>query len=814
MELNFESVSFFILIQFVISFPVGYFILSEKIKSIPFIIKIPLYISLGFVIITIFLFILGLVVVNHYSLITIGIVGYLLLFYKLYKSKPTIHFNLSKIWLQHNYVSIISLVFFILIFSHFSSVAGFMGWPPAGDIQNHGLYTSLIDHNGKFLSSMSPLWPLETIKAPQGLHILAASYASLFDIFPGESFFVTGTAIIILIILTVFSTVYILTRSLSFSTLAMVTTFYIHPSGNLERWLVGYFFNGPYPNLYAYLILFLFIVFWLYLPKNERKDIKFKILILALVIGLMVVYPPFVILPGIFIVTELIINFLRTNGLKNQNSVPKQSHENKKYFSRFSIPFWSPILIPAIPLHFLFLNQILDIANAIRNLSFAYHISFDEYFIDHSIGVVFLAMILSVHLILKRKYLRLSIFYFSFSTIMVLSTQEIVSSQIWFFLSGRLFAFLYVFSWIILLLYTNEAIKLVFKRKTSPIVNYISNLNLSRLIKGSISILFISVLFYGPLVSHATFEEAEKWSWFPRSSFFQNDYYLLDWVSKNTDSTELLMTDYSFTNKFIQSFSIKNVTASIWHTLKPDVERAKEGQLAWANPQVLPNYLAKYNVTYIVLNSEWGFRDARMLGGDDTYKEKKFNVGDYNLIFSKFPFLNKVKEVGPSAVYKVVVPELNEFLSKSLEIFDFTTAKNWEKYENPEKFKIVTENDETFSIRYTNASNTSISIVNRFNEQDTVSLEDIRWINLSVNVTHPTKITLFLREPSNDYFLYIIEIDDELKIGKIENITIPIVSPYSIYKTPDLSKMERIQINLKSSSSNNLVTFHKIILSG
>ena len=235
MELSFTIVSLIVFTQFVISFPIGFLILGDKIKFIPFVIRTPIHISLGLIIITIMLFAIGIVIVHYYFLIAIGIISYLILFYKLFKNKPSIHLNFSKNWFRQNYVSIVSLCFFILIFFHFSFVTVDMGWPPQGDILHHGLYTSLIQHNGKIEDTLTPVSPSALIRAPLGLHVLAANNSSLFGIFPGESFFVMGTLIIILITLAIFSTVYILTRSLAFSSIAMVATFYIHPSGNLAR---------------------------------------------------------------------------------------------------------------------------------------------------------------------------------------------------------------------------------------------------------------------------------------------------------------------------------------------------------------------------------------------------------------------------------------------------------------------------------------------------------------------------------------------------------------------------------------------------
>jgi len=648
MELSLPIISLFVFTQFVISYPIGFLILGDKIKFVPFVIKLPIYISLGMVIITILLFAIGIVIVSHYFLIAIGIISYFLLFYKLFKTKFDIRVNFSKNWFRKNYVSIIPLVFFILVFFHFVSVTDYMGWPPSGDIINHGLITSLIQHNEKLEATLTPLWPEVTVSAPQGLHVLAASYSSLFGIFPGESFFVTGTSIIILIIFTAFSMVYILTRSLALSSIAMAATFYIHPSDNLERWLIGYFYNGPYPNMYAYLILIIFIIYWCILPNNDRKDKKKFIMILSTIFGFLVVYPPFVILPVLFILIELIIKQFSLQNSDEKGKQIKHLPEQKKNFIKTYHFHWVAVFVPVISLDILILSQLDKIIYTLKEYSIWYRLPFEEYFLDYTYILVLLSLAISCIFILKRKYLRLSIFYFVFASILVFSTQEKVFEQIWFLLAGRLFAFLYIFSWIMALLAIKELIQWKFNKNSFRISGLISNQNLSGLITISISVVVISILFLDPLISHATFEEAERWGWFPNTKFFQNDYDLLVWISKNIEPTELMMTDYSYTSKFIQSFSVKNVTASIWITSDFEIERAREGQSAWANPQLLPDYIQKYDIKYVVLNSEWGIRDNLKIGDVNAYRAKDYTIKEYGLFFSKFPFLDPVKKVGTS----------------------------------------------------------------------------------------------------------------------------------------------------------------------
>jgi len=663
MELSLPIVSLVVVTQFLISFPIGFLILSDKIKAVPFVIKLPIYISLGLIIITILLFAIGTVIVSHYILVAIGILSYFLLFYKFLKKKDGFSVNFTKKWFLQNYVSIISIVFFILVFFHFAFVTGYMGWPPAGDITNHGLVTSLIQHNEKLGSTLSPLWPEASIKTPMGLHLLAANYSSLFGIFPGESFFVMGTSIIILIVCTVFSTVYILTRSLAFSSIAIAATFYIHPSLNLERWIVGYFYNGPYPNMYGYLILIIFILFWFILSNNERKGKKFYAMIFSTILGFLIVYPPFVILPALFIIIELIIKYFNHRNLNENESHLRQSPEHRKKLLKTYHFSWVAILAPVIMFDIVILNQLEEIIQAVKRGNIHYYISFEEYFVDYTYILVMLTLLFSCIFILKRKYLRLSIFYLVFTGILVFSSQEIVFEQIWFLLTGRLFPILHIFSWMMILLYTREIIRWKFNSHTS-ITSYISNRNLSRIIIGTISITLISILFLNPLISHATLEQAEIFDWFPSSKSFQNDYYLLAWISENIEYKDLMMTDYSFTSKFIHSFSIQNVTASIWFTSDFDIERAKEAQLAWANPQTFPNFLQKYDIKYVLLNSEWGFKSSLLIVDDKKYLAKEISPKKYREILSKFPFLEPVKEIGTSSVYKVLKPELIEYLSK------------------------------------------------------------------------------------------------------------------------------------------------------
>jgi hypothetical protein len=143
--------------------------------------------------------------------------------------------------------------------------------------------------------------------------------------------------------------------------------------------------------------------------------------------------------------------------------------------------------------------------------------------------------------------------------------------------------------------------------------------------------------------------------WIVQPAHFRNDYDLLAWVSHNVNMSDLIMTDYTYTSEFIQSFSLKNVTGTHNLILTPtDYERAKDSVIAWDRPTLLRSFIDRYDVKYILLDSEPAHRIPPEIGGNDQYTNRIFTADQYREIFSHMPFLKVVKQVGSSAVYKVI----------------------------------------------------------------------------------------------------------------------------------------------------------------
>ena len=148
---------------------------------------------------------------------------------------------------------------------------------------------------------------------------MAAQLPFLFGIFPGEAILILATAIIILILSLIYSLVYFLTKSTMFSVIALLSGFYIYPVVSdirfLEKWLIGYYYNTPYANLFGYLSLLEFIACALVIFDENRKNSIFRLVLLLSLIGIAITYPPFVVLPLVYV---CLIYIIRSRGFRGK----------------------------------------------------------------------------------------------------------------------------------------------------------------------------------------------------------------------------------------------------------------------------------------------------------------------------------------------------------------------------------------------------------------------------------------------------------------------------------------------------------------
>lgn len=658
-------------IQFLVFFPVGFLLLGQRMKSIPFVLKIPVFLSLGMVAVDILMALIGIFYIGNLVFPMIGIISYILVMIK---------------FIQHGQIrrqkefprialpglpSLVTILAIILVIAHFSTAAGVIGWPPAGDLAGHGLLTSLLIHNGKLQSNLAPIEPDFPWHVPFGLHILSANLSLTFGVFPAISLFVLGTTIVILILLLIYSTVYILTRSTIFAVLALVSGFAISSIGNTEYWLLGYYYNGPYPNLFGYLALLLYVTFQFAVPSlnNYNKSRKIPTPSIVSLIGILLIYPPLAILPIIHLAAVNI--YTRRVTMRKLFSSVGVSHliERESLKAVLTIGLVSFFILVIVSFLDIFpglqylKNDITSTSSVIltsldrtERLSFFYSLDFST-FVSNEVGqLTILVMIAAITSLFKRKFVYLSSFYLLISGMVILSSWELTEDYLWFILPRRLFVFLGVLNWIVLLTYLSSLISWLIasmkvvaegKRKTVSI-------NLIRYGSFLAIIIPITLILLPSLISHFTLQQAERHGWFPRTETFRNDYEMMVWIHHNIGSKDLIMVDNSFTSRFINSLSLKNITVHPISTSDPhEIQRFIQNQISWERPELLNQFIRNHDIKYVLLLSGPLEYRPSSLGGEGKFQIKKYSNSDYHRLFDDMSILEPVKEYGNATIYEV-----------------------------------------------------------------------------------------------------------------------------------------------------------------
>ena len=671
-----------VLVQFVIYFPVGYLFLNNRIKSLHFLEKFALCVTFGLTTDVILLSVIGFLYVGYEVLISITAVAYGLIFIpKITKiirgrQKNISGFDNSQLkkfyfveklkLLFHNLLqNTIPILVLLLVVGHFSLVGDYIGWAPGIDAINHGFLTSLINHNHKLQTNLSPTAPDEPWFEPYGFPLISANLSLLFDIFPGESVLAFATTILILIFLLIYSAAYRLTGSSSLAVLSLFSGFFIFTNTNdarfLEKWLIGYYYNTPYPTLFGYLTLLQFIILQFIVRSKDVKSRFLSNLTTALsLISIGLVYTPFIILPLVYIfaylaksaLSNIFLSICRFKASNENKSLLFQAFVKRKnlfliFLVTISIIFYA-IMIPHVSTIDLgkFSTLIQRVQANAHYYSTAVLVPETLYNLT-GIWTVITSSIAIMSLI-KGNRVKLTVFYLMMSIpILITLLANLVVDVTWFLFPGRLFAFLIIFNWIMLAVYINDILERILKKS----LNTKLSLSAARL---SISLSLITVFFLSSILSSLTLEQADKWDWLFGRDVFKNDYAIMSWISKNTNSTDLIMVDYSFASRSIHSFSIKNVTHNPFPSTPKDIEVDKHNIIAWERPNLLKSFVDRYDVEYVLLDSEPYHRVSGEAGGDDTYHHKLFTVNEYNEIFRKMTFLQLVKQYGSSSLYKVI----------------------------------------------------------------------------------------------------------------------------------------------------------------
>jgi hypothetical protein len=540
----------------------------------------------------------------------------------------------------------------IIPFAYFIIAVDILKWPPPGDIIGHALYVSLLRYNRRLTLSFEPLSPYRDYY-PRGFHTFVANFAELTGLYSGEAVLAIGAFLSSLMPSLLFSLTYIMTDSLILSLVPYLASFHIHSTMHLEKWIFGYFYNGPYPcfaGMLSYVLLVSLIV--IFRKYNSPKILGCVLLVLF---QLLITYPNF------FITAAPITLLLLGNSLWK---IIKSS----KWL--FLVTLF--LAITAIPMtlymgaHYL-TNYIL------QGSSLGYKINL-IYFSDWSTWFMLLAIPMGIYLLFKTKNIDVSVIFLVIFLLnimsMIMSTNDKAYRFLSLILPSRLIVVSWVLAWVlipafvsILLRYTEHHLS---DRKYILYI-VISDGCIRKLVRVHLALRYVKILilklsvvvlafvaFYPSLYQHFSLNLAIKYGWYSRLSSFSCDYNVSVWISQNVPPYELILNDMSYSGFYLPSYTFKRV---VFHYFSHPPEY-DEARLIWlyANNETLVNtVLKKLKIKWIFVTSEWGYLDFWAYGGSGGYKEKPFHPSMYIKIFDSYDFLKKRYQCGNSAVYEVLL---------------------------------------------------------------------------------------------------------------------------------------------------------------
>lgn len=640
-----------------LTFPIGCILAYKACPSLakfPFFVCLPIYIGFGFISL-IPVYLLG-VIVSVNLLIPLVVLGISIIM--LLSERKILRNRLETgIRVVFSPENILPLFLFIGTILYFVLSVDYLRWPPAGDVmKTHGPLVSLIEFYGKL-----PIAPGSIIIAyPPGFHGFVATVNTLLGVYPGEAVLIVAASVIALIPPMVYSATFLATNSKHLSFVAFLSTFIVYPSWHLQKWIVGYFYNGPYPNLTGYLIIFTFVIAVIALSLDFQARTwpmikKFFLLLILTILSLLVTYPNFAIILSLFAILAMAILH---SSIKNELvlAVGRFLRLNlaKKLLSLvIFVSILSVIFFALVNLHLLEIaSGYLTSGPIPENIANAYAISMSDFFDSISGIASVIAFPCAIYLFLKKKHLWLDLFYLLLFILLLLSVDGTLLRYVWIIMPNRSIVIAYVLSWIILAVTAYDVERHAIKSARRIYISVRNRRFLVSTCLYQVTITLLVILLFVPSISgYVSFDLTKKLGWFQHADNFQTDFESLEWINKNVPSDALIMNDGSYVSRYAESLSLKNMTNWIWaESAFP--ERASDLFAIWNDPRNEPyitGMLKKYNVSYIFSTSERIY-----IGRDILWVSRPYDPEIYAKIFDEYPFLEAVYKSGSTRIYKVV----------------------------------------------------------------------------------------------------------------------------------------------------------------
>jgi hypothetical protein len=286
-------------------------IIKTKLRSYGTFISLPVYLATGVVLLTFILYPIGELIFNSLIVYIVAIVvlvcflrDVLLSVRRRSVPKEENALDKSAEANRRKPIDAIAGIVFAVSLIYVAIILAIAMWPPPGDLINHGFYTSLIIYDQKIPATFSPFRD-SPLLYPLGYHINAAFLALCLGIYPGESVFLLGGVLMIMLMSLVFTLTYLMTRSAMLSVLSYMMLYLVNTSGTLETWVFGYLFNGTYPNIYGFMVILFSVTAMVFYAETKDQSIPLRVFPL-LMVALLLTYPSFIFVPLILLVLAAI----------------------------------------------------------------------------------------------------------------------------------------------------------------------------------------------------------------------------------------------------------------------------------------------------------------------------------------------------------------------------------------------------------------------------------------------------------------------------------------------------------------------------
>lgn len=529
---------------------------------------------------------------------------------------------------------IILFVVFLSFLVYFGYLTILLQWSPAGDPLTTGLISSLLIDSGRFPVTYAPLSDFN-LTYPTGFSILSSEVALISQIPIGFSGLALASFTSALMIASIISIIFYLTKSLQLSLLGIPLIFMM-PAGSFAEslnfasfWLSPYVF-GSYASWLGNGIVIALIAI-----TSIEVDSRKKLLITGLLcIALVLAYYPY----AVYYLFSAVFYYLAKLRLK----------------SRMRAIFLFSVIAAFIAIT----ASYSQISSLLINNEDNYALLHSEFTTILGIKILVATPLAAFQVYRFKSYT--GILYLVLAVPAILSLNEsLYEGFLYPFLSRRYAVLLSMLAIIVILLSLKSSLDYLRAKRTTLSIAYSDRTGTERTRSRSLDMVLrlslVAIITLGMIPS--IYQTVSYKDFTP--SINSSDKNAMLWMSSNIDKNELVLNDRSFGGLFITSFKLMNVTNAVLYGLNRDsenefIKRAQVLNTFYDNPAATDFFKKKfeeYGVDYIFVSSDPIFFDY--YGTVYQYHYRSFTSQQLREILITHYEYEEVYSSGDSLVFKV-----------------------------------------------------------------------------------------------------------------------------------------------------------------